>query len=267
MNRSEIKKVIKRIREVNPNHILFKFIEPNIGKTIAVDHKEGIVINPTANAEIFKFGINIMTSAPDEVPEYSNIRIMDSEGNFIPDDDFCDKFDIAMNIGLDDVSIDDYVSLKLMIEENIAYAKSYAGYIKMLNEAGFSYDKNTYTSREKKDKLGITVPAFKVEIDHPYNFDGKLEAMDEVLNVSPEMSMKELNTCTEARNKIMYKINPSLTFLTRCIEYRMYHNNFHIITEGIENDYKMKGKRIKWQRLPNALEKIDIRFRDYTKKV
>jgi len=267
MNGEESQKVIKRIREANMKHVLFGFIEPNIGKTVHIEGKDGIVINPTANAELFKFGVNLMTSAPDEDPIYSNGHIFDEELNFLLDDDFCLEYGIDKNIGLKDVDIEDYISLKLMIEENSATAKSYAGYIKKINAAGFTYPKKTYVTEPKKEKKGISVAAFKVEIDHEYDFNGKLESLDEALDIELELSMESLNKCTEARNKILYKINPTLTFLTRCIEFDMYDSNYHIITEGIENDYKIPGKRIKWQRLTNVLDKFNIRFRDYTKKV
>ena len=83
-----------------------------------------------------------------------------------------------------------------------------------------------------------------------------------------ERNIETLIQFIEDKNVISYKIQPFINFYIRCIEMGFFRKNIHMITEGIESDFKFPKKRISWQRLINVGGTgINIRFREFTKDI
>jgi len=255
----ELVEMDDRIKKTNKQHIFNKFIVKNFGYRVRIGDKEGILVGTTANKELFKFGLTLRNENNGEF-DYTNIKITDEEGNFILFKEFCDIHQCERDIALYDVEMEDYIALKMMIDEHKYIQSIYQKEIKKMNDAGIILPpKDSNYEYTKKEKKNITVPAFIAEIDYENKFSFKIDEY--------EPSIEKLQEFVNMKNNISYKIIPSINFYTRCIEFGLYKNNFHTITEGIERDFKFPKKKIKWDKLNNIIDGVDIRFRDFTKKI
>ena len=230
--------IINKLQAENAGHVLFDFLIPNIGKEI---------MGVASNAEIFKFGY--LTVDAERNVKYNPLT-----------DDCGNSLDNAPSIGMKS-SLDDYLTLKETIEEYDAILANYRTEIKRLKEVGIELPA-TYSYPEAKEKKGISVQAFIAKIDGFGKFD-----IPELKQDETETEFGYLIRINDEKNTIQYKVKTGISFIIRCIEYQLFKENFHLLTEGIENDYQIEGKRIKWQRLPVTGTDLVIRFRDYEKKI
>ena len=247
-----VDEVMVRVLEANPEHVYNKFMMPNVGSFVRVGDKSGTLTGATGNKDLFKFGLTIKND-----DDYGSIKVTDEEGNFILDKEFCGIHGITESIGLYDVSMEDYAFLKQEMDRLDIEAKWYYSKIKEMKENGFELPPAPPQEYIKTEKKGLTVPAFHVELDYDQDYTFEVEF---------EESNETLLSFNKRRNKIIHSIKKGIHSIVRCIEYGFYETNQHL-EESLEFDFKLPNKKIKWNRLENVIDGVDIRYREFTKKI
>lgn len=191
-----------------------------------------------ANKEFFKFSISIQL----ENLEYKIIQISNSNENAL----------------IEYFSLEEYILLKKIHERLSNDAKYFYSVITQLKEKGISLPEKETEKKEyeKKEKLGIEVDCFVIEIDHNKEYTNCYNILRHDLEV--------LKTITNNRNLIIYKFNPVFHFIIRCMENAIQHL---IIDDTWEEGYKLPKGRIDWFRKEYPELDVQLRVRKWKKQI
>jgi len=251
-------------------------------RVVSKDNRHGPIVGLTSNKDLFSFGVKIMDAnviETDSVGDYRTFSITDPSGEmydgwqtiqFDPsakENKFLTENDLwtgnrvyFKNFVHPNRWISFYGShyfiTKCLIERLKDQAKNFNLQIKRMLDNGIKYPTSgegaqpSWPKQTKAEGKSVKFRALEVEIDIP-----------DYVNEYPvfEDSQKNLVELTKTRRYWTYKVVPALSFAARCTELAHLKYGFNgsgkekmpawLTNVKWESGYKLKGKRIEWNRL------------------
>ncbi|MCK5616484.1 hypothetical protein KAR91_82240 [Candidatus Pacearchaeota archaeon] len=271
---------------------------------VSKDNRHGQLLGVVSNKDVFSFSIkikdmNVMSS--DEVGDYRNFSITDLDGDwysgwstiqFMPDaKENAFLFENELLSGGNRIVFKNFVHpnrwtsfygkyyfmTKALIERMREQAKDLNLQIKAMLNAGIEYPatgegaQTSWPKSHKEEGKSVKFESLQVEVDIPDNdttFPTYLQTQANLVEI------------TKLRKDLTYKYTPMMQFMTRATELAFFKHGTNgddqermpgwLTDVNWEREYKLKGKKIKWDRLilfqPGVGERaVSIRKRKYQK--
>lgn len=246
-----------KILNRNPSLTFLNNLFMNLGEKTHFQGYYGEIVSLNANKEHFKTSVTVKLEdyENDDERNYKTVKLTDEFGN--PVINFLDKKDLKVQF----YSMEEYIILKLAIQRLSEEATFIYKQMKEMKEQGFTLELGSpriVPDYKKKGKRNLTVKCFMTEFDHKEDFENDF--------ISYKSSNENLMILNRIRNLIVYKLNPTFNFISRCMDFDLITHIEHNMSKW-ETDFKLPRKRITWNRRELPTLNVDWRFRTWAKNI